>query len=1224
MMSSFEELEQQALIEYADDIESVRSVVQDSLWKQIPTGVAQGTGNAIADVVSSISDAAIISGAAIGDVIVQPFDRDVDQDAVIRDMQAFRDKMLDYIKTEESDQKVQAFTANAVESVGKFAFFYNQLARTGLGTLEKAVVAGAAEGFTDDFDRDLNLIEQAVRGGLNMLDPQLAKNFDKAMDLETDHVAAKQLMRRINQGVEIATLSMLGEKAVSVAAPAIKGGAQKVEKALPEPFKRAVSDTHYQMMDKIRKTKEFMKIKPKASLDEYVQKTVVGDTKMAIKQGAMRPDQSAAQNVKDVLEVEYDSALRINSVEDYSKTLADYERKLEALSPQIEAEVVNLAKSKGVAADKELLNFARALGIEEKEFLKTRSFKDVLRAQAHNILLDQQVASHVTSISKFNAGLIDEAEYLASTKSFLKTMQARDAVGSQAGRTLRTMQDISDKSKAAVAGARETSQAEYFAKQYDLSLEDPEYIRILADKTQQTFKSAELLGVDPGKITKAFEGAVKELKKQSLKDPSILDKIPEKLQIKDWQLFTDRIGALYQANLLSSTATLAQNTFGSMAQMMMQTTERGVEGFANALRGRREVGDVTFREAAIQMKEVFSSHYDAMVIGMRAAVHAGKKATGQSVPEGGAFKQKMMDLPEMSSDERAAMFKLNKEDMKLTQRLDEASSGSIVKSALAGRPIFEIIQVQDTITKMAGARSYMRSRFDTALYVDDVFGLDNGKNLKQKQKIINSMFREGRTVFEPEELVQAGISKTEAVKISQNLENWVATTSKEASDFAVRSALQTPLTGVSGKVQEVLQDNVPLGRLLVPFFMTPVNILNETLKRLPVFQMGSGSAAGLPVHPQFYKDVMAGGEAQRSAVSKLVTGMTAVQAGMAMADAGMATGIPKDVEGRIEMSQVFRTQPGSVTVDDESFSLSFLGPFGVLLQYGANISQMQREFEIMKHLRDESGVPGELEMTFMSALTYNVGSLMTLVKEQPYAQSVDFFASLFELETEADNATVKKLLRQAATISGNLVPYSSLQRQLSGNLMEYQKRATNNIEVFRQQFAPYLNANAYDYKGDPIKADQTWLFRGQKIANDPIVNVLATGAGFVPPVARYRQSYKRRSDMPSVRIELNGAQMDKYNLILRERINVEDRYKTLINSRSFIDNVKDGSFLAFDRNRKDAQAVANKAHKQALGLLIDEEPDILRDVLRKEADRFQGPKLLPAGALALPTVRGEN
>lgn len=215
----------------------------------------------------------------------------------------------------------------------------------------------------------------------------------------------------------------------------------------------------------------------------------------------------------------------------------------------------------------------------------------------------------------------------------------------------------------------------------------------------------------------------------------------------------------------------------------------------------------------------------------------------------------------------------------------------------------------------------------------------------------------------------------------------------------------------------------PIGRVVVPFTRTPLNIFRFSLERTPLGAL----------IPSIRRELTAGGAAGEIARAKMAFGSMLMGFFGSLAWAGVVTGRgPSDPEQRAVLRQT-GWQPYSVKIGGEYLQLSRIEPLGSILGLAADY------VEIGRHLSDE-----EREET---ALALVAGALWRNLSSKTFLQGVaDFSAMVSFPEREGG-----KLQRFAESF----VPFSALARQIGtavdphlnqvrGLLGEVQKRIDEN------------------------------------------------------------------------------------------------------------------------------------------------------------------------------------
>ncbi len=147
------------------------------------------------------------------------------------------------------------------------------------------------------------------------------------------------------------------------------------------------------------------------------------------------------------------------------------------------------------------------------------------------------------------------------------------------------------------------------------------------------------------------------------------------------------------------------------------------------------------------------------------------------------------------------------------------------------------------------------------------------------------------------------------------------------------------IESTGARVDELLQEKLPIARVVFPFFRTNVNIVQSTIENSPL-----GAFA-----PSILRKIRAGGAEGDLALAKVVTGSGIVGASAWLAHEGLATGPetrnPDLLKALEESGQGW--QPDSLLINGKYISMRRFEPFNSLLRLGATLNIMR------DHLSDE-------------------------------------------------------------------------------------------------------------------------------------------------------------------------------------------------------------------------------------------------------------------------------
>lgn len=210
---------------------------------------------------------------------------------------------------------------------------------------------------------------------------------------------------------------------------------------------------------------------------------------------------------------------------------------------------------------------------------------------------------------------------------------------------------------------------------------------------------------------------------------------------------------------------------------------------------------------------------------------------------------------------------------------------------------------------------------------------------------------------------------------------------------------------------------------------------------------------------------------------------------------------------------------------------------------------------------------------------------------------------------------------------GNFVPASSLQRQTTNNMMDFQRKASGFWENSFMQFAPYLVENkAYDGYGNPIEPNRGIAFRKRNIQETDLAETLYAENSFLPTRPKFKYLYSKSdggmNKTPSATIDLGKLGLwNKWNEMRADGMGLAIR--DFINSQEYSDNMKANRV---DENRTAIQSIINTKNKRAFEDLMREHPIIEREVMRSQGEKIiekQKGKGYVSGVSNVPTFMGE-
>lgn len=1179
-------------------------------------GVSMGVGEAGAEFVDFTTDLGVMSSIMVGRAVSAATGTEHDYESderILKKKQDFFDKYITgQFKTEDvADEPYYNFVKNTTESVLKFAGAYKALAKTGLSTIQKVGTAGVAEGIMDDPNaKEASTFgaENGLRLALKNISPKSLEDFDNVMNPETDSYIARQSIRRVMNGIDIGLLSMGGQKAADT------GGA--IVKAIPDEYIQGVKGQFHNAMKTARVFKE--KTLGKASTSKAAQyevtQGIADEVFDVVEDSVIDPKKSLSQNMADMISVKFDSTSKTVSPEHYDAKIADYEAKLLALVPKIKDKVVSMENLTKVESDNMLREYAKELGVKETEILTEQGLKGAMKMQAHNILLEQEALKFSLSAKGFYSGAVSEDDFLASTKSFLTAQGQRAANASSAGRMLRIMQNSPIATKVGQTTKSIEDGLVNLSEKMGFALNDKQQMKAFGESLAENLKIKDMLDLS--------EDEFSEVLVKSILNEKTLEKAGNKMGLL--MQIADTAGRTTQANLLTGPVTMTQNTLGTAAMQTMRIGEQYIKAGLNG------GGVKEFHKANALLGGTMQGYAISTRAMVKAAVSSVKRNTAENIPFTTKYRQLAGDIPTFDQRQTRELFRINKAEVNSKQLTGNAVYDGLQKS-LTGRVAtsswaFDIISNQDTLAKSSYAYGQMKMKMYGALYIDDVFDLaSNPQDLKKAQHLLSGMMMNGTDEVSGQALKEVFGAK-KALKIGARLDEWRVTATKESFDEAIDSVFQKELTGGLKATRDLLQEKMPFGKAIVPFFTTPVRILDESLQRMPVIQIGDG-VMGLPISPKVYKDFM-NPKKRSEAVSKVIMGNLIAYSGSVLTENGMYQPTPAGIDAKAYLNNTYGRMPGSFIIDNQSTSTSFLGPIHNLLGIGAAGHNQDDVYKRIGHLDDS------VEQQFYDSFNYNMMNLASLVTEQPWVTGIDQITELLGvLDVDMDDERQKMQFKERmgrffGQKGGNLFPASSLLRTGANNMMEYQKKANGMTEHFQAQFAPWLlENNAYDGYGNRVEPNRGILRRYKDITETTLVDKLYSESSFIPRRTKFKYIHSQKGDFyakPSVGINLGELGLwNRWNEIKADGLGAE--LKDFANSQRYNLNIKENRV---DENQKELQSIITTRGKRAFEVLREEHP-VIDNIISKETSKTIVEKQKGKGYItgvsdmAIPTFTGE-
>lgn len=428
---------------------------------------------------------------------------------------------------------------------------------------------------------------------------------------------------------------------------------------------------------------------------------------------------------------------------------------------------------------------------------------------------------------------------------------------------------------------------------------------------------------------------------------------------------------VYINGLLSGPSTHVVNAMGNGLVALISPAERlGAAAIGKVLRSKDAI---TGKEMGIRIFGMMEGLLDAVRMsgdGARALLNAGKKTAkgdfkgaraeiDENIDEfGGSIRVALTDEPQLDT----AAFK----STELKQQGITAENFDLDPSTLMGKSM----DVLGSVVRLSG-RALLTS--------DELFKSVHyrGEMKAQAYRMANLEGLEGDAAFK---------------RMGELIENPTPELRAQAMSAAREGTFTTPV-GPIGKSVTELADKTVVGRYLMPFIRTPINLMKYVGTRTPVLNLMSKN-----VRAEF----AAGGARRDLMVSKTAFGGSMYALGGYMAGQGLITGGGEKDQAAERVGGI---QQYSIKVGDKYHSFSRMDPFGMFLGISADLSLL-------------AGQIGEEEYTELASIGMLAIS-RNLISKQYLANAVDFFDSV-------NSGSERKMTRWINRQASSFIPFSAL------------------------------------------------------------------------------------------------------------------------------------------------------------------------------------------------------
>ena len=373
-----------------------------------------------------------------------------------------------------------------------------------------------------------------------------------------------------------------------------------------------------------------------------------------------------------------------------------------------------------------------------------------------------------------------------------------------------------------------------------------------------------------------------------------------------------------------------------------------------------------------------------------------------------------------------------------------------------------------------------------------------------------------------------------AKRVQEILDNPPANIKLASTDAARYQTFTNELGDIGTGIQN-LRDKTMLGRLVMPFLRTPINVAKYAMQRSPL----------APTMPTFRADMEAGGARKDLALARLALGSTSMAVVSSMAQQGQITGngpANYDAKRILEMSG---WKPNSILIGDTYYSISRLDPIGNVLMMAANVT------EIIGQAPDETS---RLDVA-TAAIISVANSLTNATFFNGFAEFIGAYASAVADPENKQNVGIKYLERLfSSAVPSGVAAYTRIKdpyiRLTDGLVDKIKSRLPN----YSKDLPPRRNMF-----GQPIVLEgglgpdiMSPIYQSKKKNNAVVDEMIANKVDIGMP------------NFTMDGVELTTEQYDRYVLLSageKMPISLEDKLSELIKSNSYKKGAtgKDGS-----------------------------------------------------------------
>lgn len=309
----------------------------------------------------------------------------------------------------------------------------------------------------------------------------------------------------------------------------------------------------------------------------------------------------------------------------------------------------------------------------------------------------------------------------------------------------------------------------------------------------------------------------------------------------------------------------------------------------------------------------------------------------------------------------------------------------------------------------------------------------------------------------------------------------------------------------------------PIGNFVVPFYVTPVNLLKWVGRRTPIIHKLSR---------RMTDDIAAGGRRKNLAYARLAMGTSLYSMGGMLAASGVLIGGSTSEEERKSRAQA-GISDYSIKFGDKTLEVNRFDPLITPLMLSADLYTFHREMIDRGYSTDE---------TYTEKFDEVMGALITSfsgnVLDKTWLKSISDIVDAVKYGNE-DYA------KQAIA---SFAPYSSAFRY--ANQQESYKEASTLLENFKKVYAPSLLRDKLDVFGKPYKDERFAGIKESTITDSPIRKEIAR---LKVPITKFDKKIIHKS----AELELEPEDHWKMQSYVNNVFKLEERLNKIVNSSGY-------------------------------------------------------------------------